>query len=221
VVSTALDLRAQGNLADSYAASRDALFYALLWGSGLRALDALRLNTSQLRLYDTGPGGKGAYLDVTLSKSGASANQAQRITIPDATTQPGAMFAVSACWRLMEAALRAVGLETESENRPLFSNTIGLEDGSQTWGPGCDWAPMHARHLDWLRAAGFNEKAKSTVTLHSFHGSRAAREKAAGIPRADTCASMNWSPAMYEHYLGGREPLTMKGVLLGLVKKKA
>ena len=35
-------------------AARDGLFYSMLWNSGLRAMDALRLEASQLQLFHGG-----------------------------------------------------------------------------------------------------------------------------------------------------------------------
>jgi hypothetical protein len=64
-----------------------------------------------------------------------------------------------------------------------------------------------------LQAAGFPEQMRRHISLHSFHGSHTARERAMGIPKAATCQDMHWSEEMYDHYLEGRRPLTIQGIM--------
>lgn len=60
-----------------------------------------------------------------------------------------------------------------------------------------------------MRGAGFTDAATTRlISLHSFHGSRAARQRMAGIPMEVTLR------AMYRRYTDGREPLTLQGVLI-------
>ena len=55
----------------------------------------------------------------------------------------------------------------------------------------------------------------TTVSLHSFHGSRGAPERAQGIPATVTCADMVWSMEMYIRYTENRVPFSVLDLRVG------
>lgn len=202
------------------AAARDAFFYSLLWHSGFRCADALRLHFCAIRLFDNSvlPGlkgpihastGPGMSIDVTRSKTVSAPSGARRTTIWDGVDP----VPTSTCLGLYLSELRALGF-VESELRgPLFRKVLLTEEGTHVFGGPCTWNDMSSAYVRHLARAGLAEPALARhISLHSFHGSRAARERAAGVPAADTCQAMGWSLEMYNHYCEGREPLTLDGI---------
>ena len=186
-------------------AARDGLFYSMLWNTGLRASDALRLEASQLQLFQGG-----VYVAVAVSKGSGKSTGAHRITVRDPPASK-MLFAASTSYRQWTAAVEALGLDPRTQS-PFASAVMG-EDGAVVGLQPCSWKDMHARHQSWMSAAGFSETARNRVTLHSFHGSRAARERDQDVSPQQTCEDMHWSMQMYEHYTKGRDPLTLEAVL--------
>ena len=80
-------------------------------------------------------------------------------------------------------------------------------------GPVSKWSELSTAYGRHLKGAGLVDPAvQRHITLHSYHGSRAARERAAGIRAVETCKNMLWTLEMYEYYTAGREPLTPDGI---------
>ena len=67
---------------------------------------------------------------------------------------------------------------------------------------------MVRRYSALLREAGFAAEDFGAVSRHSFPGSRALRERKAGISTEVTCASIGWTREMYDHCTQGRRLLT-------------
>jgi integrase len=197
----------QGALKEAVLYARDAALYALLWQSGLRAGEALRLNANQVTLFRTKEH-YGAYVAVGVAK----AHQSFRVTIStDFTTTDRAPARQSfyRCTRLLSKAMHNAGLALQG---PLFPAWATSESGAPVQGVRATWAEVDRRYDAILRQAGFAEAAMRNISLHSFHGSRAAREARAGVPMEETLANMRWSRSMYLHYTAGREPLVIEGM---------
>jgi len=202
-------------------AARDALLFALAWTSGLRSAEVLRVCKAHVAEF-RGPtptpassveGGRGPqsagrggwYVNVGVTKG--RDKKARRITIRDDGTPCSPVWV----WTCYVEALGRLGLDVGGGE--LFRALVPMEDGSVVFGDRLEYAAVAARMEAWLKVAGFPVEAR--ITLHSFHGSRAARERAAGVPKEQTCKDMgDWDPDMYEHYTGGREPLTVAAVRL-------
>ncbi len=204
-------------------AARDAWLYSLLWNSGMRAGDALRLQAAALRIFAdvenpaTGRVSNGIFIDVTLGKTVTHSDKARRVTIWDNGDQIGP----SVLLRLYQRELAALGLEPRELAGPLFRRAFFTDEGHPALGVRCTWAELdraHSRHLG--RAGMADPELCRHISLHSFHGSRAAREKLQGVPPELTCADMLWSLSMYTYYTGGRQPLSTDGILL-MVPDKA
>lgn len=193
-------------------ALRDALYYSLLWNSGLRAGDALRLNVAQVTLFEpskSSPVG-GAYIDVTKAKAQINVLNPHRITIFD----DGTPYAFNKLWLLYDTYVSEHGLFAGVPAGPLFRKFLRDSDGNAMPGPRVPWFEMDRRYKSLTAELHWTPNVLRLLTLHSFHGSRAAREKAAGVPREETCTNMRWSIEMYEYYTSGREPLTVDGITL-------
>ena len=190
------------NTADPLAAvdtARDLLFYALLWHSGLRARDALALLVQNVELY-TLAGDAGMYVHVGKSKTAKKVTDTHRIVIKG---PPGDADSPRSALAALKASLDELGLTLLPGK--LFRRVYSTADGSARFGATPTWDYMEARFRARTKALAI----PTTVTLHSFHGSRAAREAASGVPAQDTCTDMSWSLGMYDHYTAGRTPLTM------------
>lgn len=200
--------------------ARDALYYAILWDSGLRASDALRLNSAQFQFFgateDHAFGG--LYLLVNKTKSTSSLDRVHRITIPFPDPASTSVPNLHELWQALDMCLNELGVLERSGR--MFKTFDANEDGLVAATDRCTWNEMDKRYSSILHELGVKDNSKVFLSLHSYHGSRAAREKKAGVPKHDTCASMLWSEEMYDYYTNGREPLTMDGIL-ALVKAQA
>ena len=195
-------------LAASAEFARDTCFYALLWESGLRAGEALRLNANQITTFRTSDKA-GAYIAVAQGK----AHSSFRVTIETRLDERGKPHRRSfvRCLSLWTTALGDLGIGLTG---PLFPTLREDDDGAIIAAGRCTWADTSRRYNQSLEEAGFSETAIRSVTLHSFHGSRAAREAREGIPMEETIKNMRWSAEMYKYYTEGREPLTIEGIVM-------
>lgn len=198
-------------------AARDAFFYSLLWNSGLRCADALRLHASAVRVFSaalnpaTSLVGPGLTVDITRSKTVAKGDKAYRITLWDNDAAVG----TSELLGLYQHELRALGLPSTSLVGPLFRKVSLSDEDVPQLGAVSLWADLTKAYNAHLARAGMAlPELHRHITLHSFHGSRAARERAMGIDAQVTCSAMGWSLDMYHYYTNGREPLTTDGVRL-------
>lgn len=193
--------------------ARDALFYSILWDSGLRASDALSLHASQLMFFgpsDEAPNG-GLYLLVNTTKTTASLKDVHRITIT--FDQEGrSLPTIYELWQLYDKCLNDLDFTEADKAGRLFRVLKRDQAGVAELREACSWRTMNDRYEKVLASLGFKSSVAVHITLHSFHGSRAARERRKGIPKENTCASMLWSEEMYDYYTEGREPLTLNGL---------
>ena len=187
---------------------RDALYYAMLWNTGLRAGDALRLMAGSITLFDATaahPHG-GVYIRLHKTKRGVSLDDPHRITVPC----DGTRYSLKRLVQLFMSVTHSV-MDTELVG-PLFRKYQRTADAVVVASTRATWDEMDRRFKLTLERVSPGSNLLRQVTMHSFHGSRAAREALAGIPRAETCAAMRWSEQMYDYYTQGREPLTIDGV---------
>lgn len=123
-----------------------------------------------------------------------------------------AKFALPKVHSIYLAALDTLSVLQPERNGPLFRGISVTDEGVGVLGSGCAWAEIDRYYKDTLKSLQFPGEARRHMTLHSFHGSRAARERAQGIPPEDTCRSMHWSREMYDYYTEGRVPMTVNDV---------
>ena len=202
--------RKDGDVVEATLLAQDAFFYALLWNSGLRAGDALKLVAGQITATSptaTKPFGQ-LIVDVTRAKAGVKLGSSQRVVINSDNTRYG----IVKLWQIYDALLNELGCSEDEKRGPLFRNITVGDDGSCEMGARHLWSRMDKRYKAILALARIPAAVVKLVSLHSYHGSRAAREKAQGVPKAETCRNMHWSLEMYEYYTSGRTPLTIEGV---------
>ena len=176
-------------------AARDALFFALMWATGLRAADTLRILTQNIDAFKGTPeGGKGWYLHLMGSKTERTYKQSRMFKLmdPSAITSPMAAYA---CW---VQALDNLGLRPQPGH--LFRRLSEMADGSVVQGGQATWADMELRFQCYAKAAGL----PTSITMHSFHGSHAAEADAAGVPKPEVCTEMHWQEETRAYYVDGR-----------------
>ena len=182
-------------------AARDAFFYSLLWHSGLRCADALRLHFCAIHLSECSvlPGpkgpthlsaGPGTNIDVTRPKTVCAPGGAHYTTIRDGAD----LIPTSTCLELYVTELQALGFMESELRGPLFRKVLLTEDGTYVFGAPCTWADMSYAYDRHLVRAGLSEPALARrISLYSFHASRLSRERTADVSAEDTCQAMGWS----------------------------
>jgi hypothetical protein len=190
-------------------AARDAFFYATLWETGFRAADALHL-TYQAVLPVLSPDGHKRGLSLTVTRAKRIVKPADTFTI--VVWDNGSRFSLTTAYRIYQSSLDELRVSKTERNGPLFRGIISDEDGEVHLQAGCAWATLDKRYSDRLVQLRFTPEARAHMTLHSFHGSRAAREKMMGIPRSTTCNSMRWSTKSYDYYTDGRVAMSVDDI---------
>lgn len=174
-------------------AALEATFYALAWTTGMRAQDALRVSAAQIQRF--GGGSKEEWILRTgREKAAKKAEDGRMYKLQKGPERIG----VQQAWHAVRATLLRTGLE--EDGKALFRSPKAGGEGEPRWGKAWTWAQVsdkfasRRRSLDW----------PPDVTLHSFHGSRAWRERQDGVPEEATCEAMGWSSQMYHHYTDDR-----------------
>ena len=191
-------------------AARDALLYAVLWETGLRAGDALRLMAQAVTPISDDCGRGGLQLKVVRAKRVLCDNDQYTMVVWDSGTK----FALPKVYKIYMTALDALAILPLERHGPLFRGISVTDEGVGVLGSGCAWAEIDRHYKDTLTGLKFPAEVRRHVTLHSFHGSRAARERAQGIPPEETCRSMHWSRDMYDYYTEGRIPMSVDNVFI-------
>jgi integrase len=190
----------KGNRKASLLAYRDALLVAVCWHTGLRARDALRILCQQISEGER-DGKKWLELRVLVTKTRHDSRGERRLVIK-CSKSFGALSRILSGYK---ALLRRAGAPHLTTGY-LFANVVAIG------GRKCSrW--LYRGVLSQPVAAGrfsrILEAARLTleITLHSWHGSFAARERERGVPKAVTCARTDWTEGTYDEYLEGREPI--------------
>jgi hypothetical protein len=187
---------------------RDALWVAVCWHTGLRLQDALRILCQQITPRRGRDGRPGLELRVLVTKTRHDSRGERKLWIPD-SSEFGALSGVLAKYKRLLRMAGAPNLEAGL----LFANVV-LAGKKGTGRPrycGVLSKAMAARHfgmiLDTLQLT-------RQIRPHSLHGSHAARDRDAGVPKQITCREMDWTGQTYDDYLEGRE-------VIGLMEAKA
>jgi integrase len=184
---------------------RDALFYALMWYTGLRGRDVLRLLWQQLTPHalckDVDPALLAARLNVVVTKTRFSPSTTRVLWIPH-----GNQFShINNIVTLHQRTMVRVGLQQAVKSGRMFRNVSPARGGTITLTTPLTWVNASLRFKMLLRAA----RIVVPLSLQSFHGSCARYDRDAGASREHTCALIDWTPAMYHHYTDGREAMTL------------
>lgn len=197
--------RRRGALGSAAICARDILFVALLWHTGLRASDLLRVLVQQVEQMSAGRGkAKRWTLVVTVTKTNDDPRGIRSITLIDDQS----VYCVQTAFRLYSRSLHSIGLILEPG--PLFRclkrDNTGASPAELVWTP---------RTLAWS-AANYRWKAllahariTSRITMHSPHGSRPRWERDWGTPLNEIQALIDWTQATLDYYTLGRSVLSL------------
>ena len=186
-------------------AAKDALLYAVMWHTGLRASDASNLLHQHIREVDPDPPGSapGWQLHVALTKTAGKPQKARNLFLRD----DGTRYSPMASYAAMCASLQALGLQTD--RGLVFRMVIGGRRETQSYGKTLQWAQMDTRFTFWLAKA----KLPAYLSMQSFHGSFAARRLAEGAEPAAICLEMDWTLGTFTHYTHQRVVMTPANVV--------
>lgn len=198
--------REEGRLVDAYVAARDALLYSVMWNTGMRASDTLRLLSQHIEegRCKTASGEEVPcwHLHVAVSKSANAVGDARIVVIPD----DGTPYAPMRVRLAMLDAATMLGLPRQEGL--VFLDVVSRDsDDALVWGRVAQWKTLAATFKVHLQEMGL--RANKTISLHSFHGSKGARDRGAGVLAEVTCVVMDWSLAMYNRYTEGRVPYSL------------
>jgi integrase len=206
IVDAAVDrwkaARRRGALAAAVICARDMLFVALLWHTGLRASDLLRVLVQQLEKVPPGRGDDKCWkLAVTVTKTNDDPRGIRSITLVD----DNSFYCVQTAFRLYSRSLHTVGLKLEPG--PLFRGLKRSKAGTQlTWTPQpLAWSAANYR---W-KALLMHARVTSRITMHSPHGSRPRWERDRGTPLSEIRALIDWTQATLDYYTLDRTVLSL------------
>jgi hypothetical protein len=187
---------------------RDALWVAVCWHTGLRLQDALRILCQQITPRRGSDGRPGLELRVLVTKTRHDSRGERKLWIPD-SSEFGALSVVLARYKRL---LRMAGAP-KLEAGLLFANIVlaGKEGTGRPRYQGVLSKAMAARHFGSILDA---LQMTRQIKPHSLHGSHAARDRDAGVPKETTCRNIDWTGQTYDDYLQGRE-------VIGLMEAKA
>lgn len=197
--------RSAGNYLEAASMARDALCYAIMWTTGLRAKDTLRLLSQGVEWFSSGTQERSAgwYLHIGGSKTETRARQARMFQLWD----DGSLYVPMKAYGAYVASLHDLGLEIGPG--PLFRELVQREDGAVVWGAASTYGDLNPR----FRAYASDVGIPASVTLHSFHGSHAAELEAEGVPKAEICVEMAWQESTRAYYVDGRPILGLEELI--------
>lgn len=200
--------------------ARDALFYSIMWCTGLRAADCFQLLSQSVKMcsLESGDFKRGWKLAVLGSKTEFRVGQNRLFVIGD----DGSRYVPMRPYTMYLASLSRLGMKLE--NGALFSEIVSADDGSWRWGQVTNYKIMEPRFKELVSVLGL----PMTVKLHSFHGSHALERESEGVPREEVCREMAWTESTRARYVDGREVITfgqkerkvvLDKVVTGVVRK--
>ena len=175
-------------------AIQNALFYSIMWYTGLRASDAFELRHQQIRKI-----GSDWRISLTLTKTAKEQAHAHSIKIRDDGH-------LSNPTRILPAYIATMdSLDLDASQGDIFRAIIPWEEGSAKWGHILSYGPMASRFKQWTDALSLPD----VPLLHTFHGSHAAHRLENGDSIPTICREMPWSLETFHHYVTGREVMSM------------
>ena len=173
---------------------RLAFLCAILWHTGLRLEDTLKLLVQQIQpLHRT----RQLLIQINVTKAERDSQPYRSVLVDD----DGTPYLPHRLFLLLRDAYLGYGTDLLVDR--LFTDPLFDEDGVCVGVRACK-----ARQLrDMFRAICDLLQLDETVSFHSFHGSRAYRDAIAGIPPEVTCANIHWTLTMYNRYVKGRLPI--------------
>lgn len=179
-------------------AIQDALFYSIMWHTGLRAADTFELRYQQIR-----PVGDSWKIPLTLTKTAKEHSRAHTVVVRN---DHGPFNPIQIFPAYVAAADR---LALSASHGDIFRSIIPQEEGSASWGHLLSYAPMAARLQKWADSLNLPD----AIMLHGFHGSHAAHRLEQGDSISTICLEMPWTLGTFHHYVTGREVMSMAHAL--------
>lgn len=184
---------------------RLALMCGILWHTGLRLKDAMRLLGQQIRTCYVNQG-ESLRIQVNVTKSERN-DEPFRVIYAASDVSP---YSICRLWTLFRHAHGQLGLDI-SVNR-VFSEFRQNPDGVYVFMVPCTERWFQDSFRNYRIRFGLDE----TASLHSFHGSKAYRDASMGIPREVTCAAIHWSTTMYNRYIANHVPISAIARITGV-----
>jgi Protein of unknown function (DUF640) len=195
--------KATGEVAEASKSALTGLLLTLMWHSGLRCNDALRI-LSQSVYWSASQDSSGrcgieraSYLivEVGVTKTGRKSNQARTLTFP----RDGEKYSLPNTWELTVATLTGCGFRMEP-GKLFRSPKLSGAMRDRKWGATFSWDSVAATINHHCILTGLSTE----ITPQSFHGSHAKFEYERGVPMETTLHKMQWSQRSYKYYLHGR-----------------
>jgi hypothetical protein len=188
---------------------RDALFFSVLWHTGLRASDALRILHQQVEASHSDDAKDVWILSVAVTKSARDPRKRRTIRVIDDNTfrSPIALL------RAYKRATSRLGIRLH--DGPMFRNLKTLKSGHYKLHTTATWAVMSRRFRDLLQVL----RLPSAITLHSPHGSLPRTWRDNGVDHSVICRAIDWTVSTFQYYTDAdREVLLLPTALaLGAV----
>lgn len=186
---------------------RDALFLSVLWHTGLRASDALRLLHQQVE-ESCGDDGKAVWvLTVAVTKSARDPRKRRRIRIVD----DGSYYSPVAVMRAYKCAASRLGIRVHEDS--MFRNVKLAAGGHARLTTTASWAVMTRRFREIVRALHL----PPAITLHSPHGSLPRMWRDEGVDHAIICRAVDWTLPTFQYYTDTDRDVLLLPVALALV----
>ena len=185
------------NWFESLQLARDGLMFSVLWHSGLRADDAMKMCTKQL--FEGSSLKAGWQLRVHVTKTSWDVADVRLVRFDDENKRTG----VPAMWRLwsnlLGDAMRAGVVDGMPE--PLFP-AMEAKKGRVLWLR----SEMQWRHVDErLRLALKRAQLSNTIKPHSFRASLARMQRDSGMHADVICKRVGWTLQYFHHYTDPRD----------------
>jgi hypothetical protein len=185
---------------------RDALFLSVLWHTGLRAGDALRLLHQQVELSHDEDGQAAWCLSVAVTKSARDARQRRKLTLSD----DGTFYSPIALMRAYKRAASKLGIRVHVDS--MFRNVRLVRGGHYQLHSTATWAVMSRRFREMLSFL----QLPSAITLHSPHGSLPRMWRDNGVDTAIICRSIDWTTSTFQYYTDTSREVLLLPVALAM-----
>ena len=186
---------------------RDALFLSVLWHTGLRAGDALRLLHQQVEESRGNDGKMTWLLTVAVTKSARDSRKRRRVTIVD----DGSYYLPVAVMRAYKRATARLGIRVHTDS--MFRNVKAVPGGHFALTTPATWAVMTRRFREIVRVL----RLPPAITLHSPHGSLPRMWRDEGIDYAVICRAVDWTLQTFQYYTDIDRDVLLLPVALSLV----
>jgi hypothetical protein len=186
---------------------RDALFFSVLWHTGLRASDALRILHQQVEGACDSDGRPTWVLSVAVTKSARDPRKRRKVVVVD----DGGLASPASLMRAYQRVGSRLGIRVYEDL--IFRNVKPIPGGHYKLHTAASWAVMSRRFRELI----ISLQLPTAITLHSPHGSLPRMWRDDGVDPAIICQSIDWTPAMYQYYTDKDREVLFLPVALAMV----